>query len=108
MDDHAHRVPRAMPRAALRCSVEAEANLRRPGKPTYRVKVCDLSPGGCKLEFVDRPSLDEVVWLKFDGIDSFEASVCWVKGTSAGVQFRKEMYKPIFEHLVSRLGGSHG
>lgn len=106
MDDPEHGGDLPPRRTTKRCSITAEANLRRPGKTTYRVRICDLSPGGCKLEFVDRPLLDEVVWLKFDGFDAFEASICWVEGTLTGLQFQREIYTPIFEHLVRKLGGS--
>jgi len=67
------------------------------------VKLCDFSPSGCKFEFVDRPAVGEVVWVKFEGIDGFEGSVCWVEGRAAGVEFRREIYMPVFEHLVRKL-----
>ena len=95
-----------VPRSNGRCNINAEANLRRSGRMTYRVCVHDLSPLGCKLEYVDRPELNETVWLKFDAIDAFEARVCWVEGRLAGVEFHREIYQPIYEHLLTKLGGS--
>ena len=91
------------PRKSARVSLQAEVQLRRPGQHHYRVNVFDISPEGCKLEFVERPRLDETVWVKFDGYDAIQSSVCWVEGHSAGIEFERPIYPAIFENLVSRL-----
>lgn len=69
----------------------------------YRVRVYDASTHGCKLEFVERPRIDERVWVKFDGLDAIESAVCWVDGFVVGVEFVRPMYPPVFDALVSRL-----
>ena len=43
--------------------LKAEVQLRRSGQSNYLVNVHDISPEGCRLEFVERPRLDETVWL---------------------------------------------
>ena len=48
-----------------RVAVEAEVTLRRSGKLTFRVRVYDISPEGCRAEFVERPELHERVWIRF-------------------------------------------
>jgi hypothetical protein len=95
-------------RKSARSAVTAEVVLRRSGKASYRVKLHDFSPSGCKLDFVERPMLDEVVWVKFDQLEALEASVCWVKGFEAGVEFRKEMHPAVFEHISRNLRSSQG
>ncbi len=85
------------PRKSARVSLAAEVALRRAGQPNYRVRVFDASPHGCKLEFVERPSLDETVWVKFEGMEALEASVCWVDGFAAGVEFKKPIHPAVFE-----------
>jgi hypothetical protein len=46
--------------------------------PNGAVNLHNLSLYGCKLEFVERPLLDELVWVKFGDLEGLEASVCWV------------------------------
>src|SRR6476620_3046321 len=95
--------PREDPRRADRISVNAEVALRRAGKLNYQVHAYDLSPLGCKLEFVERPQLDERVWIKFEGLDSIAGSVCCVVFLRAGIQFNSEIHPAVFEALVTRL-----
>jgi PilZ domain len=70
------------------------------------VNVHDISPEGCRLEFVERPRLDEIVWVKFDGLDAVESSVCWVTGHDVGIQFGQPIYPAVFDFLIRRLGAS--
>lgn len=93
-----------MERKAARIQLNAEVALRRSGQNNYRVRVYDLSPHGCKLEFVERPRLDERVWVKFEGLDAIEGLVCWVDGFVSGVEFIRPVHPAVFELLIKRLG----
>lgn len=84
-------------------ALDAEVALRRSGQRNYRVKLFDLSPHGCKIEFVERPRLDEVVWAKFEGLDALEAMVCWIDGSAGGLEFNRPIYPAVFDMLVDRL-----
>lgn len=86
-----------------RTVLDAEVSLRRSGQHGYRVTVHDASPHGCRIEFVERPSLDERVWVKFEGLDSIEGLVCWVDGFAAGVEFVKPIHLAVFDELVGRM-----
>ena len=90
-------------RKIARTSLEAEVQLRRSGHHHYVVNVYDISPNGCRIGFVERPRLDETVWIKFEGLDAIESSVCWLEGSDAGVEFARPIYAPVFDALVSRL-----
>jgi len=90
-------------RRSRRIEVKAEVALRRSGQLNYRVRVFDASPLGCKLEFVERPQLDERVWVKFDRLEAIEGVVCWVEGCKAGIQYDKPMHPAVFEMLLPRL-----
>ena len=68
-------------RRTERVAVNAEVALRRSGQLNYRVRVFDASPLGCRLEFVERPQLDERVWIKFDGLDPIEGITKDSRGT---------------------------
>ncbi|NUT00189.1 MAG: hypothetical protein HOP96_04365 [Sphingomonas sp.] len=85
-------------------ALQAEVQLRRSGHHHYRVNVHDVSPEGCRLEFVERPRLDETVWIKFEGLEAIASSVCWVRGFDAGVEFLRPIYSAVFDALVNRLG----
>ena len=90
-------------RRSSRVPVNAEVSLRRSGALNYRVHVFDASPLGCKLEFVERPRLDETVWVKFEGYDAIQSTVCWVEGHTVGVEFERPIYPSIFEMMIERL-----
>ena len=96
----------ATTRKIARTAVTAEASLRRSGHPHYRVNVYDVSDYGCKVEFVERPVLDEIVWLKFDRLDALEAHVCWIDGFAVGLEFQRPVHPAVFAMLVERLAGS--
>lgn len=93
----------ARPRKSPRVSLQAEVQLRRSGQHHYLVNVFDISPEGCKLEFVERPRLDETVWVKFEGYDAIQSTVCWIEGHTVGVEFARPIYPSIFQMMVARL-----
>jgi hypothetical protein len=90
-------------RKSARVSLQAEVQLRRSGQHHYMVNAFDISPEGCQLEFVERPRLDEIVWVKFDGYDAIESTVCWIRGHSVGIEFARPIYPSVFEMMVARL-----
>lgn len=92
-------------RRSERVKLRAEVHLRRTAQSHYRVDMYDLSRHGCKLEFVERPQLDERVWVKFDTLEAIECHVCWVKGYVAGIEFLKVFHPAVFDMLVGRLRG---
>lgn len=92
------------PRRSRRVPVAAMVKLRRRGHHNFTVKVFDLSPEGCKLEFLERPQLDETVWVKFEALELLQATVCWVDGLCVGVEFQKSLHPAVFNHLLSKLG----
>lgn len=92
------------PRRSRRVPVSAMVKLRRRGHHNFTVKVFDLSREGCKLEFLERPQLDERVWVKFEGLELLQATVCWVEGLCVGVEFEKSIHPAVFDLLLSRLG----
>jgi hypothetical protein len=96
--------PRAQaPRKSARVQIAAMVKLRRRGHHNFMVKVFDLSAEGCKLEFLERPQLDEAVWVKFDDLELLQASVCWVDDLSVGVEFERPLHHAVFEMLAARL-----
>lgn len=91
------------PRRSSRVALSAEVILRRARQGSYRVKIFDVSPNGCKAEFVERPRLDETVWAKFDNLEAIEATVCWVRGFDVGLEFQRAIHPAVFDLLIQRL-----
>lgn len=55
------------------------------------------------MEFVERPKLDDRIWVKFDGLEALPAYVCWVNGFVGGVHFEKVIHAAVFERLLAQL-----
>ena len=91
------------PRRRERTSLPAEVSIRRSGIHPFRVRLFDASALGCKVEFVERPSIGERVWVKFDGLQSVEARVKWVDGHTGGVEFEPPLHEAVFERLKTSL-----
>ena len=91
-------------RRAKRKPFGAEIELRRMRGVKYHVTVRDLSPQGCSLNLVDRVELDEIIWIKFLGLESLEADVCWTKDFVAGVEFKKPLHPSVFAMILDRQG----
>lgn len=86
-----------------RIEVDGQVTLRRPGKLNFNVRLFDLTPHGCKAEVVERPNLNEQVWVKFDGIEAIEAEVCWIADTKVGLWFSHPIHPAVFDVIVTRL-----
>jgi hypothetical protein len=91
-------------READRLELTAEVSLRRPGRATYKVRVCDLSTHGCRSEFVDRPQDGETMFVKFDGLEAVEAVARWIKAPLTGLSFVRPIHPAVFDLLLRRLG----
>jgi hypothetical protein len=91
------------PRKSDRVSVDADVVVRRIGENSCRLRIYDISRHGCRVDFVTTPQLDDVAFVRFDGMESLEAAVCWVEGQSAGLEFAKPIHPAVFDRLVSSL-----
>jgi hypothetical protein len=92
------------PRQSERVPVTATVTLRKPGKPNFQAKAFDVSPEGCKVEFIDRPIVGDIVWIKLGSFENLEAEVCWVEGTLMGLNFAKTFHTAVFALLMEQLG----
>lgn len=91
------------PRRSDRMPLTAEVALRRPGQHSFRVSICDLSPHGAKVEFVERPRCSDRVWVKIEGLAPLEGSVRWVDGFVGGIEFDHAIHPAVFDALAARL-----
>lgn len=91
------------PRQHQRVTLNAQILLRRSGHKNYCVQTLDISSSGCRVQCVDRPSIGERHWVKFDGLDALEGEVRWIEGFTAGVEFMRPIYPAVFELLLAKL-----
>jgi hypothetical protein len=91
------------PRRSDRIALSADVSLRRLGQNSYRVKVTDLSPEGCKVDLVERPRVGEHMLLKLAGLEVLDAETCWVEGYVAGLRFEKPIHPAVVDLLLHRL-----
>jgi len=91
------------PRRSQRVSVNAIVTLRKPGKHHYQAKVSDMSPEGCRAEFVDCPVTGDLVFIKFEGLETLDAEVCWVNDDQMGLNFAKSFHPAVFDLLMQRF-----
>ena len=90
-------------RAVNRAELSTEVRVRRIGQNTYSVRIFDLSPDGAKIEVVERPRVGELLMLRFDGLETLQAEVCWIDGFIAGLKFAQPLHPAVFDVLVARL-----
>jgi len=93
------------PRGNERIALTAEVLMRRLGKSNYSANVFDMSLDGCKVEFIERPRIEEHVLIKFAGLEILDAEVCWVEGFRGGLRFEKPIHPAVFDMLLARLAG---
>jgi len=102
-DGDVAETPDHQPRQYERVAVTGEVTMRRAAKLAFRVQLYDLSPDGCKAEFVERPGIGEQLGVKFDGMEALEAKVRWIVGAKAGLRFARPIHGAVFDLLVAKL-----
>ena len=90
-------------RQSMRATLDSPVMSRRAGFSNFRVSIRNLSPEGCKIEFIDRPKVNEHVWVKLEGLEAIEAIVCWVGAHEAGLRFGRPLHPAVFDLLVHKL-----
>ncbi len=84
----------------------ADISLRRSFDTRYQVRILDFSPHGCRIELVERVRPGDRVWISLPGIETIEATTCWVDGFVAGVEFVHPLHPSVFDMLTAKMGGS--
>lgn len=70
-----------------------------------RGTISNLSAEGCRFEsFALTLHAGDLVVINPEGIEGLCGRVRWVKGHSAGIEFERPLYTPVFEHLHRRHG----
>jgi hypothetical protein len=94
--------PAQVQRESERLPVMLRAKMKRLGRSGFEVPVSDIGTSGCKVEFADRPDIGETVSLRFDGLDSLEATVRWITDRNCGLDFVHPLHSAILDMLLTR------
>ncbi|MEO6432532.1 MAG: PilZ domain-containing protein [Sphingomicrobium sp.] len=90
-------------RIEQRIETRGEILLRRIGANSFRVDIHDFSRFGCRVELVERPRIDEVMLVRFEGLEALDARAKWVDGFVAGLQFERPIHVAVFDILKDRI-----
>lgn len=90
-------------RRGERVPLLADVTMRRLGKHSFRVRVFDASTHGCKVEYIERPAVEELVRIRFDGLQPLDARTCWIEGNQAGLEFERPIHPAVFDLLCARM-----
>ncbi|MEP7315160.1 MAG: PilZ domain-containing protein [Sphingomicrobium sp.] len=91
------------PRAHDRVAIDGEIIVRRRGGAGFATSILDVSPVGCRIDFVERPRVGEKLWVKFPGFESLDAFVRWTESYTGGIEFVRPIYPSVFDLLLLRL-----
>jgi hypothetical protein len=94
--------PAQVQRESERLPAMLSAKMKRLGRSGFEVPVSDIGTSGCKVGFADRPDVGETVSLRFDGLDSLEATVRWITDRNCGLDFAHPLHPAILDMLLKR------
>jgi hypothetical protein len=61
----------------------------------------NITRDGCCIETATRNlKAGEPVKVQPQGLSGFPGTVRWVDGSRAGIRFERDLYEPVFDHLV--------
>ncbi len=90
-------------RGTPRRTIDAQVLLKRSGASSYTVHAYNISEHGCKVEFVERPSVGETVWVKFDSLEPIRSTVRWTEEFIVGLEFARPIDTRVLDWLLTRL-----
>ncbi|QAY76350.1 PilZ domain-containing protein [Sphingosinicella sp. BN140058] len=90
-------------RAGDRIVTRMMARFRLLGASPWRVDVIDLSPTGCAVAPAFYARVEETVWIRFPGLESWEARIRWVASDKAGLEFTRPLHPAVLSHLLGKL-----
>ncbi len=91
------------PRRSERIALVAEVRVRRRFDHRYTVNLLDFSAEGCRVELVERAQPGDLLWISLPGIQTIEATACWIDGFVAGVRFKQPLHPSVFDMLAARM-----
>ena len=90
-------------RTAARIAMNDQVVVRRIGGFNFEVALRDLSPGGCRVEMLEPSDVGDCAVARLPKLEPLGAQVCWVNGTTTGLQFHTTIHSAVFDHLLNRM-----
>ena len=90
-------------RRSRRTAKRSEVIIRRVGSVNMTVRMHDISNGGCKVDLAEHYEVGDPAITRLPKLEPLGSRICWVNGTTAGVQFLTTIYPAVFNALVERL-----
>jgi len=87
-------------RRADRAALRLNATIRSTGKGRTRVKLIDISTGGCRIQCTSAVPVDACVWLSIPTLENQYCKVIWACQEFVGLEFEKPLANAVFEKLI--------
>ena len=102
--DPEHRPANRQDASRARVGLQIEA--RQGTQPWNKVRIEDLSPGGCKLIGLGAVDPAQPIRIRLPGLQILSARMCWQieEERSVGCEFHTPLYPAVFEHIVKHIG----
>jgi len=95
-------------RTGARTATQMKAGFRLLGASAWRVDVLDLCDSGCAVMPAFYAKAGETVWIRFPGLESWEARIRWVAGERAGLEFARPLHPAVLTDLLRRSESANG
>lgn len=90
-------------RIALRAAVAIEADLRKPGRTSFKILIRDLSRTGCRAETLTKTHDGDRVWITLPGFAPIEGTIRWSNSRGFGAEWASPIHASVFDHIRSRF-----
>ena len=86
-----------------RTVLSSEALVRKMGGFNFEVALKDISTNGCRVEMLEPCEVGDCAITRFPQLEPLGSHVCWVQGTTTGMQFSTSIHPAVFDMLLTRL-----
>lgn len=86
-----------------RYDVVVDASFRNGRGSAKRVRLANLSAGGCRFSTARRMGADAYLTLTLGSLDFIDARVAWRDGNVHGIRFLQPLHQAVLEHVCSLL-----
>ena len=91
-------------RKSERVALEIGAGLRQRGGTGVSIQIMDLSTDGFRASTHLQLEKGSDVWLRLPGLEPYQATVMWSKGSFIGCAFERPLHPAVLDMIV-RKGG---
>lgn len=83
--------------------VKLVADYRRPGRPSFKVEIVDLSETGCRIASLHKAHVGSQIWLTVPGLSPIEAVVKWATPFAFGCAWAKPLHISLVDHIAAQF-----